>query len=418
MESVVSRPGIRSNPVPNISYIPADSWPAQNELGGASVFRGRGRMRESLSAQWVQLASIAVLVLFLAPMPAMAPQDPERYVLAEIGGIGLGPALAVHATVVENYEGNLALLRATGQEIAQLRWAGVPVTELSDRTTINFREAGVRFDTAVGEPRMASTLRTSDPHAFIVQFIGPIKPVWLDQIRSMGGSPQFYVVNAAYVVRMDVATSRSVAGLPFVNWVGPYHPAYKIPASLANAQGATRISVMGFVGVSELALAQEVFDLGADVFDVASNPPIAQAFLEGPRIGAIAGLDDVAMVFNDPLPQPLDLKAGVVHGFHLAWYKETSGLPTTLTGVSNGPDGVRGTADDIYEVVGIQDTGLDEGSASAGANDFFQGPFATPAQNDRVLRLVDHTTCSVPDGAAGGRIAHGTNVLGTVASNA
>ena len=145
-------------------------------------------MRESLSAQWVQLASIAVLVLFLAPMPAMAPQDPERYVLAEIGGIGLGPALAVHATVVENYEGNLALLRVTGQEIAQLRWAGIPITELSDRTTINFREAGIRFDSAVGEPRIASTLRTSDPHAFVVQFIGPIKPVWLDRIRGMGGS--------------------------------------------------------------------------------------------------------------------------------------------------------------------------------------------------------------------------------------
>src|SRR3989442_6720694 len=111
------------------------------------------------------------------------------------------------------------------------------------------------------------------------------------------------------------------------------------------------------------------------------------------------------------------MKAGVVHGFHLAWYKQTSGLPTTLTGVSNGPDGIRGTADDIYEIVGIQDTGLDEGSASAGANDFFRGPASLGAQNDRVISFADHTGCSVPDGVAGGRVAHGTHVAGIVASN-
>src|SRR3989442_8534052 len=111
------------------------------------------------------------------------------------------------------------------------------------------------------------------------------------------------------------------------------------------------------------------------------------------------------------------MKAGVVHGFHLAWYKQTSGLPTTLTGVSNGPDGIRGTADDIYEVVGIQDTGLDEGSATSGANDFFRGPTSLGAQTDRVISFTDHFGCSVPDGATGGHVAHGTHVAGIVASN-
>src|SRR3989442_15896775 len=111
------------------------------------------------------------------------------------------------------------------------------------------------------------------------------------------------------------------------------------------------------------------------------------------------------------------MKAGVGPGIPPGWYKQTSGLPTTLTGVSNGPDGIRGTADDIYEIVGIQDTGLDEGLASAGANDFFRGPASLGAQNDRVISFADHTGCSVPDGELGGRVAHGTHVAGVVASN-
>jgi hypothetical protein len=167
-------------------------------------------MRESLSAQWVQLASIAVLVLFLAPLPVLTPPEPERYVLAEIAGFGLGPALAAHAEVVEVYEGNLALLKVTGSEVAQLRWSGVPITELADRTTIRFADAGITFDTAAGEPSLSPMLRASDPHAFVVQFIGPIKAEWMARIRGMGASPQMYVANAAFVVRMDAGTARAV----------------------------------------------------------------------------------------------------------------------------------------------------------------------------------------------------------------
>ena len=348
----------------------------------------------------------------MLPAPA-----PERYVLAELGASGIYPALAAQATVVEVYEGTLALLKATDMQIAQLRWSGVPITELRDRTTISFIDAGITFDTSIGEPSLAPALRTSDPHSFIVQFIGPIKAEWMDRIRALGGTPQMYVANAAFVVRMDGTSARSVAAEPFVNWVGAYQPAYKIQKSLAGTTGVVRIAVLGFDDVPIATLAHEVLYAGAAIFSISEVPHLVQAFVHAGRIADIARLDAVAVVFDDPLPQTLDMKAGVVHGFHQAWYRETSGLPTTLTGVSNGPDGIRGTADDIYETVGIQDTGLDEGSASAGANDFFQGPFPTPSTNDRVLSFADHTGCSVPDGEAGGHVAHGTHVAGIVASN-
>src|SRR5205809_2968385 len=202
-------------------------------------------MREALSAQWIQLASFAIVVLFLAPLPVLAPAEPQRYVIAEIAGVGLAPAVAVHADIVEVYEGTLALLRVTPFEAAQLRAWGIPLTELADRTTIRFDDAGIRFDTTAGEPVLAPSLRSVDPHAYIVQFVGPIKAEWLTRIRSIGGSPQMYVANAAFVVRMGAGTAQAVAALPFVTWVGAYHAAYKIPASLVGAQGLVRVSILG-----------------------------------------------------------------------------------------------------------------------------------------------------------------------------
>ena len=290
---------------------------------------------------------------------------------------------------------------------------------MTDRTTIAFPDAGIRFDTSAGAPSLSRDLTSSDPHTYIVQFIGPIKSEWLAQIRSLGGLPEIYVANAAFLVRINEESARAVSALPFVSWTGAYHPAYKIPQALAGARGVVRIAILGFDDVPVETLARDVRGEGAAIFSISQIPHLLQAFVDASRVNEIARLEDVASMYDDPLPQTFDLKAGIVHGFHAAWTKETSGLPTTLTGVSNGPDGIRGTADDIFEVAGIQDTGLDEGLANAGANDFFQGPFGTVGdpRNDRVISFTDRTGCSVPDGITGGRVAHGTHVAGIVASN-
>ena len=374
-------------------------------------------MRTTMSAPWVQIASFAVLVLFLAPLPLLAPPEPERYVLAEIGAPGLASVAATGVRVVEQYEGTFALLRVTPSQAARLRWLGVPLTEMPDRTVLDFSEAGIRFDTSRGEPALPAAMRSTAPRTFVVQFIGPIKAEWMTEIERLGANPQLYTPNHAYVVRMDGSVADEVRALPFVSFLGAYHPAYKIPTVLAGARGPTLVTIIAFDGVSEFRLARRVSALGGAVLWTSSIPPTVEAVVDGARIGDVARLEDVAVVYKDDLKQTLDRQAGIVHGFGRAWYRETSGLPTTLTGVSNGPDGIRGTADDVYEIVGIQDTGLDEGNANAGANDFFQGPFGSAALNDRVIRFTDQTGCSVPDGARGGRVAHGSHVAGIVASN-
>src|SRR3990172_9045561 len=224
-------PTVRSESIPNISYREASiSASETRELlrGGTVSLREWGAMRTTMSAPWVQIASFAVLVLFLAPLPLLAPPEPERYVLAEIGGQGLASVRATGIPVVEQDEGTFALLRGAPAPAARLRWLGVPLTEMPDRTVLEFSEAGLRFDTSQGEPALAAGLRSIAPRAFVVQFIGPIKAEWMTQIERLGADPQLYTPNHAYIVRMGGSAADAVRALPFVSYVGAYHPAYKI----------------------------------------------------------------------------------------------------------------------------------------------------------------------------------------------
>jgi len=108
---------------------------------------------------------------------------------------------------------------------------------------------------------------------------------------------------------------------------------------------------------------------------------------------------------------PLDSPSNSIHRVHDAWNASRSGLQGSLTGQSPGPDGVEGTSDDYFEVVGIQSTGLDIGQADRGHPDFYMGPHGS-----RVIRFTDQTGFSVPDGYVAG-YAWGTHLAGVVIGN-
>jgi hypothetical protein len=123
-------------------------------------------------------------------------------------------------------------------------------------------------------------------------------------------------------------------------------------------------------------------------------------------------MPEVAGILADSIKYPLDSVAGLIHGFSDAWVTARSGLPETLTGRSPGPDGIMDTADDIFEVVGIQDTGFDQADPNDGALDVFDSPNA-----DRVIDYRARTGgAGLADGYTCGT-AHGTHVAGIVVSD-
>ena len=61
-----------------------------------------------------------------------------------------------------------------------------------------------------------------------MQFETQVLEKYRAAIRFMGGRVQAFLANPAHVVRMSPKVRGQVEALPFVRWVGPFHPAYRL----------------------------------------------------------------------------------------------------------------------------------------------------------------------------------------------
>jgi hypothetical protein len=84
---------------------------------------------------------------------------------------------------------------------------------------------------------------------YLVQFVGPIKDDWLDQLRAQGVQIVTYVPNNAYIVRGDAVSGANLTTLRnrgFVQFLGDYEPGFRLSPTLQRAYasgGDTPISV-------------------------------------------------------------------------------------------------------------------------------------------------------------------------------
>ncbi|MHC5063317.1 MAG: S8 family serine peptidase [Planctomycetota bacterium] len=80
-----------------------------------------------------------------------------------------------------------------------------------------------------GEPAVPTMLRASSRSRLrIVQFETQILSELKDGITAAGAEVMRYLPDQAYLVRMDSAAEAAVEALPYVRWVGDYHPAYRL----------------------------------------------------------------------------------------------------------------------------------------------------------------------------------------------
>ena len=84
-----------------------------------------------------------------------------------------------------------------------------------------------------GEPAVPGALAAdADGELWIVQYaIKGLEP-WRDEIRALGAVDHRFLGHHANVWRMDATTAEQVARLPYVRWVGAFHPAYKLEDEL------------------------------------------------------------------------------------------------------------------------------------------------------------------------------------------
>ena len=178
-----------------------------------------------------------------------------------------------------------------------------------ERKEIKLRFA--TFDPLVeGPPDVPEPLGAPpDADAYLVQLTTQPLDEHKARIRELGAQIFFYVPDHAYVVRMDAETMTVVEALPFVRWVGPYHPAYKLEEDLVErltappgpdiAQvTAPRYSVMVLERGAEAqgAVAEAVKRLGGTVDATTEQGFRLEASLDDAQLLEIVRLSEILFI--------------------------------------------------------------------------------------------------------------------------
>jgi hypothetical protein len=128
---------------------------------------------------------------------------------------------------------------------------------------------------------------------YLIQCEGPIKEVWVEDLRRIGGEPRGYVPYNTLLVGMDGPAASRLGELDFVSWSGIYQPYFKISPSLQLrlSQGG---EVAVLVGLFSSRLLQDTLDelarLPVEVVAVGEDAWCAVVALRLP----VEVMDDVA----------------------------------------------------------------------------------------------------------------------------
>ena len=179
-----------------------------------------------------------------APFGAAQASQPELVVSSENGKSILqrGDGVVLHATT--NPIQNARFIDVPGSQTVLLLWEEV---QEDDRTSSHYRIAKdgqdfsreretsymvrmVRgsFNPLRNVPDFSDSVLAGSGQVFIVQFVTQPLEVFRDTIEEMGGTVYHFISDHAHLVRMNEATRAQVESLPFVRWVGDYHPEYRL----------------------------------------------------------------------------------------------------------------------------------------------------------------------------------------------
>ncbi len=168
----------------------------------------------------------------------------------------------------------------------------------------------VTFDPSAGEPALARSLQSAPkdgPNTYLLQFNGPVQEPWKAAAAQAGAHLYGYVPEHAFIARIDTAALAAVRALPFVRWVGLYHPAYRLDAALDARRdpGSVTIEAQTLPDADLDALSQTISGWGGTVAGRAANAIAGylRATLPAARLGDLAAQDAVLWVAPYAAPQ-------------------------------------------------------------------------------------------------------------------
>jgi len=100
------------------------------------------------------------------------------------------------------------------------------------------------FDPLKDPEPLPDDLKCPETGYYIMQFSGPVLQEWKDAVTAIGGTIFWYMPDYAFIVRLTSNQKQAVNGLPFVRWLGTFHPGYKLAPELSAESGRIMMSVI------------------------------------------------------------------------------------------------------------------------------------------------------------------------------
>jgi uncharacterized repeat protein (TIGR01451 family) len=257
------------------------------------------------------------------------------------------------------------------------------------------------FDPLISMPSTPSNLTYSSEEisasgTYILQFNAPVREEWKAALIELGVRIGDYIPDYAFLVYMDPGTRMQVESLPYVRWVGPYQPAYKLsPQVDFTDKRSYRIYLAPWADMAGIDK-----DLAAIDANRSMEAQGATAVLDGEGLQRVAQMSQVLWIEPNYLNQlHNDVAAGAIMDASVSWSSGYTGSGNTIA---------------------VTDSGLDTGDPSKIHADFsgrVTQIHSWPVQNLNWGGNCIPINAGANDGAADLYSGHGSHVTGSLAGS-
>ncbi len=272
--------------------------------------------------------------------------------------------LAAGGSLIEDY-GAFALMSAPSEAADHVSLQSKFGSSVRDDLNLLLLRAGA-FDTTEGEALTATSLGEpdfADEQLYLVQFVGPIKKQWVNELRSYADVVA-YIPNNAYLVRASAEGLSRINNLKssdtaHVQWTGAFKPAFKIAPEISLDSDLEITSTIQLVASSNTAA--EIQDLvarsSASIItapETVLNYTNVRVRIQPSRLADVARMSTVVWIEPWSTPVLLDEKQGLILAGQLTGNEAPSSYLAWLQskGITSAPD----------FLVDIADSGIDQGS--------------------------------------------------------
>ncbi len=304
--------------------------------------------------------------------------------------------------ILADYE-EFVLVETTLERHNRLLEQGYIVENLDNRDYVAMQSYS--FNVRDGEPKIPSNLEISGyPNDgqgyYIVQFIGPIKMEWQEQLQDMDVRLHEFRHRFNFIVEMNLKTMRNVERLDYVNWVGIYQPAYRFDHELLERPGTVVLDVYFFGRADPQMMAGRIANIGGEINRIARDRVNIE--IETEKIENLANFHNVKSIVEGT-------NEYYIANSDATWIAQTNEQDNRkVTDI-----GVTGQG----QLITVMDSELYGGNSDNPDHECWEDPDGNPV-GDNHRKIQEHYVPADAGGDLNNGVYHGTHVTGTVLGNA